>query len=152
MQTETLKYGHYYHIFNRGIDSCTIFREQDNYQHFLSLYDTYISPIADTYAWVYPVKSFLRNLTGLMPNHFHLLVKMIDRPDLTGSQNLSGKGLHQPFSNLFNAYAKAFNKRFDRHGALFERPFKRKSVHSKFYFKRIILYIHNNPVHPVKSF
>jgi REP element-mobilizing transposase RayT len=135
MKNETLKYGQFYHIYNRGIDSCNIFRELDNYEHFLSLYDKYISPIANTYAWV------------LMPNHFHLLVKMMDRPvsDLPGSGNLAG--LHQPFSNFFNAYAKAFNKRFGRHGTLFEQPFKRKCIHNRFYFKRIILYIHNNPVH-----
>ena len=59
-----LKEGIFYHIYNRGINSCNLFREPDNYEHFLELYDKYISPVAETFAWV------------LMPNHFHLLVRV----------------------------------------------------------------------------
>ncbi|NVN95509.1 MAG: hypothetical protein HXX18_09530 [Bacteroidetes bacterium] len=167
-QTETLIYGNYYHIYNRGINSCDLFRDADNYEHFLNLYDKYISPIADTYAWV------------LMPNHFHLLLRIKDEKEilsssnLTGFKNLSGlgqaqnthqnlSGLNQAqntlqnlsgirlpfkhFSDLFNAYSKAFNKRFNRHGSLFERPFKRKVIDNEIYLKQVLLYIHNNPVH-----
>ena len=64
MKTELLEYGHFYHIYNRGIDSCNLFRKPENYEYFLAQYDKYISPVADTYAWV------------LMPNHFHLLVRV----------------------------------------------------------------------------
>ena len=142
-QTEPLTCGNYYHIYNRGIDSCNLFTEPDNYEYFLSLYDKYISPVADTYAWV------------LMPNHFHFLVRLKEEEvvaslHLTGFENLSGveaKPPHQHFSNLFNAYTKAFNKRNGRHGSLFERPFKRKLIDSEEYLKQVILYIHNNPVH-----
>jgi putative transposase len=138
---EPLNYGNYYHIYNRGINSCNLFQEADNYEHFLGLYDKYISSVADTYAWV------------LMPNHFHLLVRVkeeeeISSLNLTGFENLSGlKPPHQHFSNLFNAYTKAYNKRYSRHGNLFERPFKRKLIVHEAYLKQVILYIHNNPVH-----
>ncbi|WP_423130327.1 transposase [Gaoshiqia sp. Z1-71] len=70
MKVEPLTYGHYYHIYNRGNNSCNIFREADNYEHFLELYDKYISPVADTFAWV------------LMPNHFHLLVRIKEEKDI----------------------------------------------------------------------
>ena len=40
------------------------FRNPPTTSIFLSLYDKYISPVADTYAWV------------LMGNHFHLLVRI----------------------------------------------------------------------------
>src|SRR5450830_1623896 len=70
MQSETLKYGQFYHIYNRGIDSCDLFREPDNYEHFLGLYDKYISPVAETFAWV------------LMPNHFHLLVRVKEEMEI----------------------------------------------------------------------
>ena len=53
----------------------------------------------------------------------------------------------QQFSKLFNSYAQALNKRFGRHGNLFERPFKRKVIDNEWYLKQVILYIHNNPVH-----
>ncbi|MBU1721139.1 MAG: hypothetical protein KKA07_18885 [Bacteroidetes bacterium] len=140
---EPLLTNKFYHIYNRGINSCDLFRQEpENYEHFLRLYEKFIHPVADTYAWV------------LMPNHFHLLVRIHDAPDLTGFQNLSGlegyqpaKPPHQPFSNLFNAYTKAFNKRFERHGALFERPFRRKQVNGSGYLKRLLIYIHQNPVH-----
>ena len=84
-QIEPLIAGNYYHIYNRGIDSCNLFTEPDNYEYFLSLYDKYISPVADTFAWV------------LMPNHFHFLIRVkeeleiVTEPsisDLTGFENL----------------------------------------------------------------
>ena len=36
---------------------------------------------------------------------------------------------------------------YSRHGNLFERPFKRKLISDKEYFKTMVVYIHNNPVH-----
>lgn len=178
-QTETLKYGHFYHIYNRGVDGCDLFRGPENYEHFLALYDRYISPVAETYAWVYPIKSFLRNLTGLMPNHFHLLVKVkeeigykysnADRSDdavrfeehkwetinlsaCEAPDSVKKPQPHLHFSHLFNAYTKYYNKRYERYGNLFERTFKRKLISNEKYLKHVILYIHSNPVDPVKLF
>ena len=62
--TEPLIGGNFYHIYNRGIDRCDIFRDNDSYKYFLGLYDKFISHVADTYAWV------------LMKNHFHFLVRI----------------------------------------------------------------------------
>lgn len=131
-----LQPGNFYHIYNRGINGCPVFRENDNYGYFLSLYDKYISPVAETYAWV------------LMGNHFHFLLRI--QPDPEGFENLQGpaieKKISHHFSNLFNAYSKAFNKRYQRTGSLFEHTFRRKLVDNTDYLKRTILYIHNNPV------
>jgi REP element-mobilizing transposase RayT len=128
-----LTYGKFYHIYNRGIDSCDIFKENENYLYFLSLYEKHMLSVFETFAWV------------LMPNHFHFLVKVKEEVEL---ENLTGlKPPHQHLSNMFNAYTKAFNKRFNRHGALFERPFKRKIISNEAYLKQIVIYIHNNPVH-----
>ena len=135
---EPLTPGNFYHIYNHAVGGRNLFREADNYEYFLHLYDKHASPVAETFAWV------------LMPNHFHLLVRIKDNTeisDLTGFQSLSGlKPAHQYFSNLFNAYTKAFNKRFGCRGALFERPFKRKLIDNKTHLKNVVLYIHNNPV------
>jgi putative transposase len=62
MEHEPLVQGNYYHIFNRGNNRCNLFEQPAEYEHFLWLYDKYISPVADTLAW------------ALMRNHFHLLV------------------------------------------------------------------------------
>ncbi|PKQ63371.1 hypothetical protein BZG02_08265 [Labilibaculum filiforme] len=126
----------FYHIYNRGINSCSLFKEAGNYEHFLRLYDKYISPVAKTFAWV------------LMGNHFHLLVYITKPEGLEDLRPLElNKRINQQFSNLFNAYTKAFNKRYNRTGSLFEHSFRRKIIDSKDYLRQVVLYIHNNPVH-----
>jgi REP element-mobilizing transposase RayT len=142
LQRIQLEPNNFYHIYNHSVGGRDLFREPDNYEYFLSLYDKYISSIAETYAWV------------LMKNHFHLLVRVKKEAEiasvlhLTGFENLSGvKPLHQYFSNLFNAYTKAFNKYYQTNGTLFERPFKRRLIDNNEYLRQVILYIHNNPVH-----
>jgi REP element-mobilizing transposase RayT len=86
-----------------------------------------------------------------MPNHFHLLVRIKNEEDVSDyfskQIGVDIKPPHQYFSNLFNAYTKAYNKHFHRHGALFERPFKRKLIDNQSYLKNALVYIHNNPVH-----
>ncbi len=136
---ELFTYGNTYHLYNRGINSCNIFKEEDNYRYFLSLYEKYVDPIAETYAWV------------LMPNHFHFLVRTFNPVRVLNPDGVEGRkkirSPSQQFSKLFNAYAQAFNKRFKRHGSLFERPFKRKLIEGEDFLKNVLLYIHNNPVH-----
>jgi len=138
-QFEELEYGRFYHVYNHGVGGRDLFRDTNNYEYFLELYDKHLSPVAETYAWV------------LMKNHFHLLVRIKNVDEylnLTGFENLSGlKPLHQHFSNFFNAYTKAYNKYHETRGALFERPFKRKYIDTRDYLRRIVVYIHCNPVH-----
>ncbi|MGC3977180.1 MAG: hypothetical protein QM751_02450 [Paludibacteraceae bacterium] len=145
IQKTPLQTGKYYHIYNRGINGCDLFRDNENYEYFLGLYDKYISPVANTFPWV------------LMKNHFHLLVQILPEEcwdnlssDPEGFRNLRGlkpdKRINQQFSNLFNAYTKAFNKRYQRTGSLLEHSFRRKEIDSKEYLKRVIVYIHQNPV------
>lgn len=126
---EPLEHGKFYHVYNRGINKSDVFFEYENYEHFIRLYENHISPIAETYAWC------------LMKNHFHFLVRIKEEHELQET-----KSPHQYFSNLFNAYTKAINKKYNRHSSLFQRTFKRKLVDDETYLKKLILYIHNNPV------
>ena len=48
---ENLESGKYYHIYNRGINSENIFKENRNHEYFLMLYAKHIDPIAETFAW-----------------------------------------------------------------------------------------------------
>jgi putative transposase len=132
-----LQYGKYYHIFNRGNNQENIFIEERNYRYFLRLYAKHIMPAADTYAYC------------LLRNHFHFLVriKTVEEQELTGPRDLSAlrRKPSQQFSNLFNAYAKAFNKTYHRTGTLFQRPFGRIEVTSDSYFMQLVTYIHQNP-------
>jgi REP element-mobilizing transposase RayT len=141
---QKLEFERYYHIYNRGINSCNLFNETGNYEHFLRLYEKYILPIADTFAYC------------LMPNHFHFLVKIKEEKEVFNNENLSGykrpdrfnipNRPSKQFSNLFNAYTKSFNKRYNRTGSLFQRPFKRILVENESYLKYLLYYIHYNPV------
>lgn len=139
---QTIEYGQYYHIYNRGNNRNDIFFETDNYNHFLRLYDKYIDPIAETYAWC------------LLKNHFHFLVRIKDKEEVAkitlNKGSLDNPRILHPsrqFGHLFNAYTQAINKRYKRTGNLFESTFERKLVDSEKYFQKLIFYIHNNPVH-----
>ncbi len=122
-----LQHGQYYHIYNRGNNRQAIFMEERNYRHFLQLYARYVLPVADTFAYC------------LLPDHFHFLVriKTLDTPGIVKPS--------QGFSNLFNAYAKAINRAYERTGSLFQNPFGRKRVDSDAYFLHLIAYTHRNP-------
>jgi hypothetical protein len=60
------------------------------------------------------------------------------------------------FQHLFSAYAKWFNTKHQRSGSLLEHPFNRIWIDNKAYLKRVLVYIHMNPVkhkfceHPVE--
>ena len=146
--TKQLEFGNYYHIYNRGINSENLFKENRNHEYFLILYNKHIDPIAETFAWC------------LLKNHFHLLIRIKTLEEIleTQKENEIKKLIapHQSFGNLFNAYTKAINKGYNRHGALFERPFKRKLIDNDSYLRSVIKYIHYNPVnhgfceHPIE--
>ena len=114
MSTNTpLLPGLYYHIYNRGNNGTDIFFEERNYRYFLKLYERYIQPIAETFAYC------------LLPNHFHFLVRI--RTDEERTSAILGahpvlstlKPPYRLFNNMFTAYSKAINKAYQRTGSLF---------------------------------
>ncbi len=139
-----IEYGKFYHIYNRGVNGDTLFYEDENCRYFLTLYAKYVEPLTNTFAWC------------LMKNHFHLLVRIKSEQEILASSSSLNfpASPSKPFSNLFNAYAQAINKRYHRTGNLFEKPFARKEIDSDRYFQALVCYIHTNPVHHriVKSF
>ena len=72
-----------------------------------------------------------------MNNHFHFVIRL----------NIEEKEVTQAFSNLFNSYAKAFNKQTNRTGSLFEKHFKRRKLKDENYLRHLIMYVHLNPKH-----
>jgi REP element-mobilizing transposase RayT len=132
---EQFQSGHYYHVFNRGNNYENIFREIQNYDYFLLLMLKHLLPICEIFAYCF------------MPNHFHLLIQIKSIDNLPEDYKSGKKKLHQPFSNFFNAYTKAVNKKYHRRGSLFQEHLKRNRIESDTYFKNLILYIHLNPDH-----
>lgn len=135
--------GQSYHIYNHANGTENIFQEEENYLYFLKQYTKYLGAWVDTYAYC------------LMPNHFHLLVGVRPEVNLSGFQNLTGLEMikhpaNNPtikaFSDFFNSYTKAFNKRYERKGNLFIRAFNRIPIVSESQWQETFLYIHLNPV------
>ena len=124
MKLETLEKDYFYHFYNRGINGCDIFDEDKIYNFFLKLFSKYLDNHISLFAYC------------LMRNHYHFVFKV----------NEDGKIVTQQLSNLFNAYAKAFNKQQNRSGSLFEKHFKRIRLQSEDYLKNLVLYVHTNPV------
>ncbi len=134
----------FYHIYNRGINSETIFKEERNYRYFLDKYNLYLSPVVNTFAYC------------LLGNHFHLLIQVKEQAKLdvfSKELKLTHKeGLHSPdfivskqFAKLFSSYTQAINRAFGRTGSLVESPFNRKKVEHEAYLTTLIKYIHFNP-------
>ncbi len=139
-----LQPGVFYHIYNRGNNGEDLFRVERNYPYFLKLYEKYVTPIADTYAYC------------LLKNHFHFLVRIKNEEEIATVHPKAVPDEKQPssediffpsksFSNMFNAYAKAINKMYNRTGSLFEERFSRNPVMKTSYLLELIFYIHFNP-------
>lgn len=152
-----------YHIFNHGNGFENIFREPENYRFFLDKYQLFILPVAETYAYC------------LMPNHFHLVVRIRKREVIAGllkSSNIETssdytfpkvsnfgkdkiinrdrdieKYISKQFANLFSCYTQSFNKVNFRRGSLFIKNFKREPISSKVQFLNTVIYTHRNPIH-----
>ena len=58
----------YYHLYNRAVGNERLFRSEENYRYSLRKLKEHILPVA--HFWTY----------SLMPNHFHLLVKVREEP------------------------------------------------------------------------
>ena len=70
--------GRFFHVFNRGNNGDNLFYQERNYAYFLRKYFEYMSPVLDTYCYC------------LLPNHFHLLVRVKEEAVVFGDK----KGFH----------------------------------------------------------
>ena len=138
-----LNFETYYHIYNHANGNDNLFVEDKNYKFFLEKYYLHLNPVVDTIAWC------------LMPNHFHLLVKIKSEDEIYSAfpkfqtlENLELKSnfISKQFSNFFSSYTQSFNKVYKRRGSLFLKNFKRKEIDSEDYLRNLIIYIHLNPI------
>jgi REP element-mobilizing transposase RayT len=126
----------FYHIYNRGNNRELIYFNDENYNYFLRLVKKYISEIGEVYSYC------------LLPNHFHFLIKIKEINNIPEKfKKDNAMILHQPFSNLFNAYTKAINKQENRVGSLFQKHFKRLEIKSTEQLVNTMIYINTNSSH-----
>jgi len=132
-----LEEGSYYHIYNRGINGEEIFKAPKDYGLFIKSFEDYSRDVLDVFTYC------------LLSNHFHSLVYtkenvVVPRNDGKGEIRLIAS---KQLGHFFNGYAQTFNRENNRHGSLFEKPFKRKPVELSHYLKTMVMYIHTNPSH-----
>ncbi len=125
MANEPLFPAAHYHIYTHAVGGEHLFREVRNYHYFLQRYAYYIPPIAETFAYC------------LLPTHMHFLIRV--------HEDVSPRQASQAWSNLFNAYTRAFNTLYARRGSLFQRPFGRRRIETQSQLVYTVIYIHRNP-------
>ena len=113
--------GYYFHIYNRAVAENQLFINHDNYQFFLEKIQLYLLPIGEILAYC------------LMPNHYHILLK------------LNKISLSKAMQRLALSYSVAFNKVYNRSGHLFQGRYQAKHVSDTQYMVHLSRYIHLNP-------
>ena len=121
--------GAYYHVFNRGNGSDPLFFKSKNYSYFLQQYDKYVSQLIETYAYC------------LLPNHFHILIRVKDDLDTDVNNVICSK-----FRRFFQSYAQAINKQQYRTGSLFKKNFCRVHIDKEWLLFLLVYFIHSNPL------
>jgi REP element-mobilizing transposase RayT len=111
------------HIIIRGIEKKNIFRTDADRHNFLKRFGSIISDSETAcYAW------------ALMPNHIHLLLRTSLMPISTVMRR------------LLTGYAVSFNRKYRRHGHLFQNRYKSILCQEDPYLKELVRYIHLNPL------
>ena len=115
--------GALHHVMVRGIERGEVFRNDTDRNHFLErlggiVQDTKII----CYAW------------ALIPNHFHLLLR-------TGPVSIS-----TVMRRLLTGYALWYNRKYRRHGHVFQNRFKSIWCQEDAYLLELVRYIHLNPL------
>lgn len=128
----------YYHIYNRGWNKSELFRDEEDYLCFESLFARHLGPTPSTdalgreYKWLR--EAIQLNAYCLMPNHFHLLAYQHDNE----------RAISQLMSSVLTAYTMYFNRKYKRRGSLFESTFKAVPIITDEQLMHITRYIHLN--------
>jgi putative transposase len=145
----------FYHVYNRGNLKQPLFLDEADYTRFLFLLLHFQSPVVLQQTNRY-IKNYLqKGVFGvkdqdiadicrsrfvevinfcIMPNHFHISVRSVTE---------GGVSLYM--HRVGNAYAKYFNKKYDKSGHVFQGAYKAKLVLSDKQLMYLSAYIHRNP-------
>jgi len=137
--------GHFYHIYNRGVEKRRIFERNWDYSRFIKTITYYqllgpkprfskFSPNSiikpDSNKKIVDIICYC-----LMPNHFHLLIRQ-----------LKDGGITEFISKLSNSYTKYYNIKYRRVGPLLQGEFKAVLIESDEQLIHVSRYIHLNPI------
>lgn len=119
--------GALHHVICRGIERKKIFRDDKDRDSFIErLGGVLLDTTTRCYAF------------ALLPNHAHLLLKTGNTPVATIMRR------------LLTGYAVSFNRRYRRHGHLFQNRYKSILCQEDAYLLELVRYIHLNPLRAKK--
>jgi putative transposase len=111
-----------YHIMARSISEVNLFKDDEDKKKYLY--------IVKDYQEIYNFKVYAY---CLMDNHIHIII------------DSNGADISKIMHCINFKYASYFNRKYRRHGHLFQDRFKSKIVHDERYLFSLTAYIHNNP-------
>lgn len=111
-----------YHIMSRSISEVDLFRDDEDKARYMKIVSRYKNK------YNIRICAFC-----LMDNHSHLMI------------DANGADISKVMHGINLSYARYFNKKYGRHGHLFQDRFKSKVIGNNGYFLRLSAYIHNNP-------
>jgi len=115
--------GALHHIIVRGIERRNIFLDKADRVDFIERLGRIVGDTqTHCLAW------------ALIPNHAHMLLRTGNLPIATVMRR------------LLTGYAVKFNRKYDRHGQLFQNRYKSILCQEDIYFKELVRYIHLNPL------
>jgi putative transposase len=112
-----------YHVMLRGINCQTIFEDEVDRLKFLETLKKYKE-----------VSRYQLYGYCLMDNHVHLLIKENEETIAKAIQRIS------------SSYVYWYNSKYERVGHLFQERYKSEKVESRVGYKKVLRYIHQNPL------
>jgi len=113
----------YFHVMSRGVDGCSIVRDDDDRRSFLA----HVAMCTERHDWTV-------HALCLMTTHYHLVLHSTRADMSRGMQRLNGR------------YGQAFNERNGRFGHLFADRFTSRVIEDEHYLEEACRYVVENPV------
>jgi len=153
MNKDKIIAGEIYHIYNRGTEKRNIFLDDADYLRFIHdlfefndenpafnigyLFNKGYIDVRRRYIENREKRKLLVEILAfcLMPNHYHLLLK--PKKDA---------GVAEFIKKINGGYAKYFNNKYKRGGALFQGKYKSILIKNESHFIHLPYYIHLNPL------
>jgi len=152
MRKVELKNGEFYHIYNRGVDKREVFLDKFDYLRFFKSLKEFnrIEAIGSIYLQSFKKEFSLRNQVPklveivaycLNPNHYHLILKQVEK-----------RGVEKFMHKVGVGYSNYFNNKYKRSGSLFQGTFKAINIDSDEYLLYLSAYVNKNKfIHGYKN-
>ena len=115
--------GAIHHVITRGLERRDIFLDDTDRREFLTRLERALEKTGcQCFGW------------ALMSNHFHLLIR-------TGIKSLSDL-----MRKILTGYAIYFNRKYKRHGYVYQNRYKSVLCQEDEYLLELVRYIHTNPI------